>query len=292
MSFDIYRTIVDQAAEAGSKRIMLYWMADPLGDTLIIRKTEYAASKGLAVFISTNGAQLTPDLCESLIESGLDGIRFSVEGTNSKVYGQIRRGLKYESTALNLQTFFRLKRERDCDTPRTEMRTVFMESTRDTMADYIRMWRDSCDQIDIASTANWAGSIDHDLRRNAEKKEILRDPCGKLWQLMCLSWEGVASPCFFDYDIKYPLGSIRDRSLLELYNHGLLVELRQMHLAGEYSAHPLCADCDENVSFKDNPTLVLEDPKGKKIILERHNERDREDIMKAIPPEYGYAVVP
>ena len=59
MSFDIYRTIVDQAAEAGSKRTMLYWMADPLGDTLIIRKTEYAASKGLAVFISTNGAQLT-----------------------------------------------------------------------------------------------------------------------------------------------------------------------------------------------------------------------------------------
>ena len=47
------------------------------------------------------------------------------------------------------------------------------------------------------------------------------------------------------------------------------------------------ADCDENVAAEDNPTLVLEDRGGKRIVLERHNRRDLEEIMGAIPPEYN-----
>ena len=291
MPFDIYREIVDQAAAAGTVRIMLYWMADPFGDPLILEKIRYASDKGPVVYLSTNGAQLTPELCEAVLESGFDGIRFSVEGVEPTVYEGTRRGLSYDTTVRNLQAFFRLKREKGLEKPRTEMRTVYMESTRDTLTQYLRQWREDCDQIDIASIANWAGTIDHELRRNAGKEEVRRAPCGKLWDLFCFSWEGIASPCFFDHDLKYPLGSIRERSLIDLFNHELLVELRQMHLEGRYSDHPLCAECDENVAPEDNPTLVLQDPGGKRIVLERHNARDREEIMRAIPREYRYAPV-
>jgi len=293
MASDLYCSIVDQAAEAGCKELILYWMADPLGDPLIFEKIEYAKEKGIpSVFTSINAGQLTVDKSERLLAAGLDRLNISLEGTDPEVYDSIRRGLNYHVTLRNVKNFFRLKRKSGQEKPLVTMRTVYMNSTRDMTGDYVRKWRKDSDRINIASVSNWAGDADHDLRRNLRKQGIKRKPCSRLWEDIPITWDGIAAPCIFDSDLHYPLGSIHEESLVDLFNHDLMVELREMHKEGNFSKHPLCAVCDENVADEDNPTVILEDPQGKTIMISRQNKRDLEAILQAIPDEFGYKTIP
>ncbi|MBI4243690.1 MAG: radical SAM protein [Planctomycetes bacterium] len=290
MSFNLYSRLMDEVFELGCRSLILYWMADPLGDPQIFRKIEYAKVKGFDVFTSTNAGQLTAEKSKRLFATGLDKLNISLEGTDPDVYGKIRCGLDYQTTVNNVERFFRLKNERGSSKPYVVMRTVYMSTTADSVEDYIRKWREQSDQIDIASVANWAGNSDYDTRRNAGQHGIKRKPCARLWRDICITWDGIAAPCFFDSDLHYPLGSVHDHSLVDLFNHPLMVELRQMHQACSFSNHPLCANCDENVARESNPDIKLIDRAGKRISLERQNKSDLEAILQVIPDEFGYKV--
>lgn len=290
MPFELYSRLLDEAFELGCRRLILYWMADPFGDPQIFRKIEYAKAKGFDIFTSTNAGQLTAEKSERLLATGLDKLNVSLEGTDPDVYRKIRRGLDYQTTVDNLERFFQLKNKLGSSKPYVAMRMVYMSATADNVEAYIRKWREQSDQIIIASVANWAGDSAYDTRRTRGQHEIKRKPCPRLWQDICVTWDGIAAPCFFDSDLRYPLGSVHDRSLVDLFNHPLMVELRQMHQARAFSNHPLCANCDENMAQESNPDVKLIDRAGKKISLERQNKSDLEAILQAVPDEFGYEV--
>ena len=290
MPFELYARLMDEAFQLGCRSLILYWMADPFGDPLIFRKIEYAKGKGFHIFTSTNAGQLTRDKSERLLATGLDSMNISLEGTDPDVYAKTRCGLDYQTTVHNVERFFRLRNERGSRKPYVAMRTVYMSTTADSVEAYVRKWREQSDQINIASVSNWAGDSNHDTRRNAGQHEIKREPCARLWRDICITWDGMVAPCFFDSDVRYPLGSVRDQSLLDLFNHQLMIELRQLHQARAFSNHPLCANCDENVAREGNPDVTLIDRTGKRIVLERQNKSDLEAILQAIPDEFGYEV--
>ena len=55
----------------------------------------YAPAKGIYTATSTNGHFLTDEMAKKTVESGLDRLIISIDGTTQEVYEQYRSGRKY-----------------------------------------------------------------------------------------------------------------------------------------------------------------------------------------------------
>jgi hypothetical protein len=58
---------------------------------------QYAISKGIRMVFSTNATRMTPEIVESIFDSGLDYIIFSLNGTTPDVYASVHGGNEVSS---------------------------------------------------------------------------------------------------------------------------------------------------------------------------------------------------
>jgi MoaA/NifB/PqqE/SkfB family radical SAM enzyme len=107
---DFFRTQVDDLYR-DIFYMIFYFQGEPYLNPEFLQMVQYAASKGLYTATSTNGHYLTEDNARKTVESGLDRIIISIDGTTQAVYEQYRVGGQLEKVLSGAQRIIRWKRE-------------------------------------------------------------------------------------------------------------------------------------------------------------------------------------
>src|SRR3989344_5215186 len=112
MDWNLFKKIIDEASEY--KPTFSSVKFNYRGETLLAKNLpemiKYSKDKGvLDVQFNTNGSLLTEDLARKLIDSGLDGIIFSVDGANKETYEKIRRLGNYDNVYDKIIKFVELR---------------------------------------------------------------------------------------------------------------------------------------------------------------------------------------
>lgn len=85
LSWDVYKKIIDEAAELKISDIKLFLFGEPLLYPKLIEAIKYAKSKDLQhVDFSTNGQLMNKNKARELVNSGVDLINFSIDGIDKK----------------------------------------------------------------------------------------------------------------------------------------------------------------------------------------------------------------
>lgn len=111
LDFETYQHVIDDVASVREplKKLVFVGFGEPLLHPEISEMISYARRKNVAntIELLTNGALLTRELTDSLIEAGLQSLRVSIEGLSDEEYQQ-HAGVKipFDTIVANVQYYF------------------------------------------------------------------------------------------------------------------------------------------------------------------------------------------
>jgi MoaA/NifB/PqqE/SkfB family radical SAM enzyme len=246
MSFELFQKIVDEySTSSRTTRLQMNNIGEPFLDRSLLKKIRYAKEQGIdSVFCFNNGSQLDGKTSEELIDSGLDEMIISLDGTDKASYEKVRKNLVFEEVLNNIKNLAELKAEKGAQKPRVELHITVSSVNRSEERHFARKMGKIADTVSIAYAHDWAGQLKPDSRGGQGGKRIQGAPCANLWSELTILWNGSVALCCLDYEGKILLGDVNDTSIKTIWNGGKLKRIRALHLKHEFTT-PLCQRCTE-----------------------------------------------
>ena len=241
MSDDVFLKIAHEIGEHTDtvKRVQLFRDGEPLIDKKLALRTAIMKGVGVGkVGISTNAALLTPAKSRDLLEAGMDEVILSIDSLVPSTYERIRPPLKFDTVFANVLGFIH-ERDRLGSTCQAWVRMIRQEANRAEWPMFEAYWRKilrPSDRVDYRNIHNWGVQL-KDFRQIAPADTV--KPCVALWSLMVIFANGDVPRCNVDYNLKHPLGNVRDTSIAELWTRH--EALRAQHMSGVRES--ICNGC-------------------------------------------------
>jgi radical SAM protein with 4Fe4S-binding SPASM domain len=238
MDMDMYKRIIDEAKGVPQiQDVKLTGLGEPTLDRFLEERVKYAKDAGLYTQIYTNGIPLTPKRHDSLRESGLDSIVFSLNAVRSDQHDRIMgtKG-KFGTVSSNIAHAITNRGDRHVEVHAVCNGDQF---NQDDMVEFYKSFGDArqggfglC-----INEGNWAG--ENRTTRNFKPNEH----CHRSTEHIYVMVDGRISACCFDPTGKLILGDLRKQSLREAYNAETYLAFREAHVANRADIYEICATC-------------------------------------------------
>gem|GEM_PF-2399012 len=241
MSFENFKTIIDKLLKTNIRNLFLN-MGEPFMNKSLFMMISYAKRNGFSVFISTNGQLLNESHMANCIKSGLDMIKFSIEGYTPETYHSIRIGGSFDQIVHNVK---KMKEMRDSagTLPRIRISTILMKDNRD-IVDFVKSWGPFCDEIEYTTITNHIGIVDNreialsptwNLRRGCPQIKPYRE-------INVLS-NGDMVICCVDFHGRCILGNLLKQDLEEIWTSNKMKEIREKAHSDNMQDLEPCREC-------------------------------------------------
>jgi sulfatase maturation enzyme AslB (radical SAM superfamily) len=232
MSEATIKKLLDEAANLGFRMLDLRNFGEPIMDKRLASFAEYARDRGFSkIYIHTNGHLLNAKRLDEWGGAGITEVNLSL--SPRREFAETRPGIPVEKYFKNIEDLVKSEPKYisilNVDYIRTGMSTPQEENEFEGWLRDIGIEK----RVDI-ELHNWAVGDD--------KSHFL---CHRIWSSITVLWNGDVSLCCLDYEGDYKLGNLGDnssRSLLEVINSELYIEIRRNHLEGKFLSK--CASCD------------------------------------------------
>ena len=105
MKQEVFERVVKQCVDGGVRLVHLHGYGEPLIDKQLPERIRYCKEQGIPrVKIFTNGDLLRGDLAQRILHSGVDEIKISIDGSDSKEFNLLRIGLDHAKVCLLYQS--------------------------------------------------------------------------------------------------------------------------------------------------------------------------------------------
>ncbi|HEY1200500.1 MAG TPA: radical SAM protein, partial [Niastella sp.] len=113
---DFFRQTIDQLSK-DLLYLVFYFQGEPYLNPAFLDMVKYASEKGIYTATSTNAHYLTDENARKTVESGLDRLIISLDGTTQDVYQQYRVGGKLHKVLEGARNIVKWKKELKSKTP-------------------------------------------------------------------------------------------------------------------------------------------------------------------------------
>jgi radical SAM protein with 4Fe4S-binding SPASM domain len=232
MPLSHFMDLVDQAIDIGADTISLFGHGEPLTDYVLEEKIDYCRENGLSTFITSNAGILTYKRAKSLINAGLNHIRFSVHGFYGD-YESVHRGLKWDTVIENIANFINNKRK--C---KVSISVIPMAGeTEKTIREF---WdTKNIDFLEIWKPHNWCYG-QNNRQVNQRKRTCGRPESGPVQ----IQADGKMIVCCFDFNGKMIVGNTYNNTIEEILKSKQFDFIRDKHAAGDMEGL-ICKECDQ-----------------------------------------------
>ncbi|HGY91828.1 MAG TPA: radical SAM protein [Planctomycetes bacterium] len=235
----VWRKIVDDNRTAGVE-FRLNMDGEPtlhaqLPDIIAYIKT----TTNCKVTFNTNAERLTPDLGRAILEAGVDGVRFSIDGFRKETFEKHRIGLNYNVVVANVLSFLNA-REKSKHAAFVEIRMIRFPNNEGERDAFGLFWSSFPRVKVILTTPYYWPDIGHD--------GVAR-PCFRGEDDFELYYytDGRATLCCMDWQEKAVLGDGRKYSTREIWNSPLARSWRKNLREGRRDLIPLCSGCNQDL---------------------------------------------
>jgi radical SAM protein with 4Fe4S-binding SPASM domain len=256
---DFFRDTIDQLSK-DLLYLVFYFQGEPYLNPQFLDMVQYASSKGIYTATSTNAHYLTDANARKTVESGLDRLIISIDGTTQDVYQQYRVGGKLHKVIEGARNIVKWKKELKSKTPFVFFQFLVVKPNEHQIEDVKRLAKEiGVDDVRfktaqvydyITDPNNLIPTIDKysRYRKNRqgdmEFKNSLNNHCWRLWHATVISWDGLVVPCCFDKDAQHTLGDLKGKSFKEVWHNDKYKRFRQQVLGARKNID-ICANCSE-----------------------------------------------
>lgn len=247
MSDVLFRKMADELTDYRDivRTVNLSRDGEPLLDRKLEEKIAYLKKGGIRhVTFSTNAALLTKKRAESLLDSGLDEIMFSIDGLKKETFEKIRQGLKFEKIVGNVLQFIKL-RDQTVSKVKIRVRMVIQRENLSEVEEWGGYWRSVLQRQDSVHAKNvhsWANTLEN--YEAVKETDKLTTPCTSTFSTMIIRYNGDVTICPLDYDFKFVNGNIMDQDIKDIWQQGAhFRKFRELHLQGMRDEFDFCKGC-------------------------------------------------
>ena len=258
MEYDFYKKTLD---EIGDKLIYLYFyfQGEPYLHPHFLELVKYASQKKIYTVTSTNAHFLTERKAKETVESGLDRILISIDGTTQETYEQYRVGGSLEKVIEGTKNLIKAKREAGSKTPHIIFQFLVVRPNEHQIEDDKRLAAEiGVDEVKLKTAQVYEYKNGNELIPTIDKysrytqgsdgayhiKNELLNHCWKLWHSCVITWDGRIVPCCFDKDAQHQLGDLNTKRFKEIWQSDLYRSFRSRVLKSRAEID-ICTNCSE-----------------------------------------------
>ena len=244
MGMNLYKRLMDEAAEHGLPAMTFGFLSEPLIRKNIAEMVSLARKADIMdIRLGTNGSALTARKSKSLIESGLTRLEVSLDAVNPITYSRIRRDGRLDLIEKNIMDFLEERQKAGSDFPVLRLSFLKLPFNKHELVAFKRKWSGLVDMFSIQEP------IYFDDAPILQMLELTRNPvpepfrCAQPWQRLIVRADGGTFPCCSIYGLDLPIGSAKDMDVATQWRLPTFDSLRKLHRSGRYADHPVCAKC-------------------------------------------------
>jgi radical SAM protein with 4Fe4S-binding SPASM domain len=258
---DFFRQTIDEI-HRDLLYLIFYFQGEPYLNPHFLDMVQYAHQKGIYTATSTNAHYLTEEKARKTVESGLDRLIISIDGTTQDVYQSYRVGGQLEKVLQGARNIVKWKRELNSKTPFVFFQFLVVKPNEHQLEDIKRIADEiGVDQVrfktaqvyDYENDPNQLiPSLDKYSRYRRDKqgrmqiKSGLQNHCWRLWSGNVITWDGLVVPCCFDKDAMHQLGNMKMQSFREIWHNSNYRQFRSELMASRKNID-ICANCSEGL---------------------------------------------
>ncbi len=253
MDQKLFCKIVNEMAPYADKieKVDLFGLGEPILDPRIFDRIRYMRERGFRnLAISTNADLLDEEKQKALLDTRIETVIFSVDGTEKETHEAIRNDVIFERVVENCEATIRL-RDKTCSPTRFVMRFIRQPNNRSQSGDFFTYWskRLSFDKNDllIAYDMNTMGGevcSREDIIGNRRDEDIEARPCHQVYDRLIILRDGTVPLCCEDTPkATYTFGNASNEHPLDIFNCEDFMEIRQLHAKGDKNRMPICRSC-------------------------------------------------
>jgi radical SAM protein with 4Fe4S-binding SPASM domain len=239
--------------------LIFYFQGEPYINPKFLDMVRYAKEKGVYTITSTNGHFLNNNNARKTIESGLDRLIISVDGTTQETYASYRKEGRLAAVLQGAKNVVKWKKELKSKTPHIIFQFLVVRPNEHQIPEIYRLAEEiGIDEVKLKTAQVYDYKNGHELiptidkyARYAEKgdgtwqvKNELLNHCWKLWHACVITWDGIVVPCCFDKDALHKLGDLKNIPFREIWQGGAYHEFRKKILQGRDQID-ICTNCTE-----------------------------------------------
>lgn len=255
---DFFRSTIDSIAP-DLLYLIFYFQGEPYINPNFLDMVRYAHRRGIYTITSTNGHFLSNDHARRTVESGLDRLIISVDGTTQDTYEQYRIGGKLEVVLQGARNMVKWKKRLRSHTPHLIFQFLVVRPNEHQIEELYQLAAEiGIDEVKLKTAQVYDYQRGHELiplqqqyARYARQedgtyrvKNKLLDHCWKLWHSCVITWDGLVVPCCFDKDADHQLGDLKQEKLATIWQGTAYQQFRQQLFRGRDQID-ICTNCTE-----------------------------------------------
>jgi radical SAM protein with 4Fe4S-binding SPASM domain len=254
---DFFKRLIDEISDHVFY-LTFYFQGEPYLNPKFLEMVKYAAQKKIFTATSTNAHFLNDENAKQTVESGLDRLIISIDGTTQEVYEQYRIGGKLEKVMEGTKNILRWRNELKSKTPEVVFQFLVVKPNEHQIQEVKRLGKElGVDDVWLKTAQLYDFENGNDLIPSIEKysrykkvnshyeiKNKLLDHCWKMWHSCVITWDGKVVPCCFDKDARHQLGDLTQQSFEEIWNGEVYQNFRASLLKSRKEID-ICTNCSE-----------------------------------------------
>ncbi len=239
--------------------LTFYFQGEPYLNPHFLAMVRYASDKGIYTSTSTNAHYLDKEQAIKTVESKLDKLIISIDGTTQDTYQQYRIGGQLQKVIEGTKNIIWAKNSLKSRTPYVVFQFLVVRPNEHQINDVQKMAKDlGVDEVvfktaQIYNYTNGNTLIPENIEYSRYKKNIdgtysiknkLLNQCWRMWSSSVVTWDGLVVPCCFDKDASHKMGDLKKETFKSLWKSTKYQHFRQSILKSRQEID-ICKNCSE-----------------------------------------------
>ncbi len=249
LSLKDFAKIVDNIVLSGYKlkALNLARLGEPLLNKELPEIIEYAKRSNAfeKILMITNGSLLGQNINKKLINAGLDKIVVSIQGLTALKYFEVSKAkIDFDMLIGNISNLYHNRS--NC---KIHIK-AFRESLDGDIDGFYKIFESICDELSLEHVVPYMVDVDYkklncDNNKNRYGDNVRKtDVCPLPFYTMSILSNGDVSCCCVNNHDSLLIGSIHEKSLLEIWNSEKMKLFRKIQISGQREKHPICGKCN------------------------------------------------
>lgn len=258
MKMELFESLIYELGSSLSY-LIFYFQGEPYLNPHLLEMIRSASQKKIYTATSTNAHYLDDEGAKETVESGLDRLIISLDGTTQETYQSYRIGGKLDRVIEGTKNILRWKRELKSKTPHVIFQFLVVRHNEHQIDEVKKLATSlGVDEVKLKTAQIYDFENGSDLIPENEKysrykkdekgaysiKNGLVDECWKMWHSCVITWDGKVVPCCFDKDAHFVLGDLNKNNFREIWAGEKYNQFRET-LFTSRSELEMCRNCTE-----------------------------------------------
>lgn len=255
---NFYKKIIDELAEH-LLYLTLYFQGEPYIHPDFFEMVAYASQKNIYTATSTNAHFLNTSNAQKTLDSGLNRLIISIDGTTQETYEQYRIGGSLQKVIQGTETLLNLRSKGNYRNPYVIFQFLVVKPNEHQIEDIKQLARKlGVDKVALKTAQIYNFENGSPLIPTQNKfsryilqtngKYALKNPllnqCWRMWQGCVITWDGRVVPCCFDKDAHHVLGNLQINSMKTIWQSETYQNFRKKLLQARKEID-ICQNCTE-----------------------------------------------